>query len=327
MSRLIWADRLKGCLIILVVLGHAIQQVLGAASEDNHLWNLIYSFHMPAFVAVSGYLGFRSKRVAVSRRFRQLIVPFLLWSLVLFLVHPPYRLGTLANFVWRPDSTFWFLWVLFWITWLFWGGDWLAKRLRVKQEVLVGVICLALVLMMALGNVRVLGLQFISYYFLFYVMGYYLHKYEGLRTSSPALLLLLTAVWAVLAWFWKMHAAPTFLAGIGLPMSIMNYGYRFLTAFVAVYVILCAAPLLLNYRQGYDNLLLFCGVWSLGIYVLQAFLLPPICSFFGRYLTAIPLIVLAFTLALAGSLGLVWLLSLNRFTAKYLLGKLDRHIR
>ena len=327
MSRLIWADRLKGCLIILVVLGHAIQQVLGAASEDNHLWNLIYSFHMPAFVAVSGYLGFRSKRVAVSRRFRQLIVPFLLWSLVLFLVHPPYRLETLTNYVWRPDSTFWFLWVLFWITWLFWGGDWLAKRLRVKQEVVIGVICLALVLMMALGNVRVLGLQFISYYFLFYVMGYYLHKYEGLRTSSPALLLLLTAVWAVLAWFWKMHAAPTFLAGIGLPMSIMNYGYRFLTAFVAVYVILCAAPLLLNYRQGYDNLLLFCGVWSLGIYVLQAFLLPPICSFFGRYLTAIPLIVLAFTLALAGSLGLVYLLSLNRFTAKYLLGKLDRHIR
>lgn len=322
---MIWADRLKGCLMILVVLGHAIQLALGPACEDNHLWNLIYSFHMPAFMAVSGYLGFRSKRVDVSRRFRQLMVPFLLWSLALFLVQPPYRFGTLAFFFWRPDSTFWFLWALFWIAVLFGAGDWLAKRLRVKQEVVIGVTCMALVAMMAFWNVRVMGLQFISYYFLFYAMGYYLHKYEGLRTSSPALLLLLTVVWGALAWFWRMHAAPDFLAGIGLPTSITNYGYRFLTAFVAVYVILCAAPLLLDYRQGHDNLLLFCGVWSLGIYVLQAFLLPPICSFFGRYLTAVPLTVVAFILALAGSLGLVYLLSLNRFTAKYLLGKLEKH--
>ena len=58
MSRMIWADRLKGCLIILVVLGHAIQVAYGRACEDNHLWSMIYSFHMPAFVAVSGYLGF-----------------------------------------------------------------------------------------------------------------------------------------------------------------------------------------------------------------------------------------------------------------------------
>ena len=327
MSRLIWADRLKGCLMILVVLGHTIQQALGHACADNHLWNLIYSFHMPAFVAVSGYLGFRSRRVDVSRRFRQLMVPFLLWSLVLFLVHPPYRLGTLGFYFWRPDSTFWFLWALFWIAVLFGIGDWLAKRLRVKQEVVMAVICLALVLMMVFWNVRVLGLQFISYYFLFYVMGYYLHKYEGLRTSNTALLLLLTAVWAALAWFWRMHAVPSFLAGIGLPMSIMGYSYRFLTAFVAVYVILCASPLLLDYRQGYDNLLLFCGVWSLGIYVVQAFLLPPVCTFFGRYLTAFPLTVVAFVLVMAGSLGVVYLLSLNHFTAKYLLGKLEKHSR
>ena len=41
MSRLIWVDRLKGCLIILVVLGHALQHALGVACEENHLWNFI----------------------------------------------------------------------------------------------------------------------------------------------------------------------------------------------------------------------------------------------------------------------------------------------
>lgn len=59
-SRLIWADSLKGWLILLVILGHAIQSTLGADCDSNHVWNLIYSFHMPAFMAVSGWLTFRS---------------------------------------------------------------------------------------------------------------------------------------------------------------------------------------------------------------------------------------------------------------------------
>lgn len=55
-KRLLWADSLKGFLMILVIIGHAIQSVLLAECEDNHIWSLIYSFHMPAFVAVSGWL-------------------------------------------------------------------------------------------------------------------------------------------------------------------------------------------------------------------------------------------------------------------------------
>lgn len=51
-KRLIWIDSLKGWLMILVVLGHAIQSSLGDACFQNHLWNLIYSFHMPAFMAL-----------------------------------------------------------------------------------------------------------------------------------------------------------------------------------------------------------------------------------------------------------------------------------
>lgn len=48
-DRLIWADSLKGILILLVVLGHAIQGVYRENVESNRWWNVIYSFHMPAF--------------------------------------------------------------------------------------------------------------------------------------------------------------------------------------------------------------------------------------------------------------------------------------
>ena len=57
--RLIWADSLKGFLILLVILGHSIQYTLGNACYFNHLWNIIYSFHMPAFMAISGFLAYR----------------------------------------------------------------------------------------------------------------------------------------------------------------------------------------------------------------------------------------------------------------------------
>lgn len=59
-QRLIWLDALKGVLILLVVLGHAIQYTLpGDSCENNYWWNLIYSFHMPAFMAASGFVNFR----------------------------------------------------------------------------------------------------------------------------------------------------------------------------------------------------------------------------------------------------------------------------
>lgn len=58
-NRIIWADSLKVWLMILVIIGHVIQVLLQEGFNDNHVWNLIYSFHMPAFMAVSGWLAFR----------------------------------------------------------------------------------------------------------------------------------------------------------------------------------------------------------------------------------------------------------------------------
>ena len=59
-ERLIWLDSLKGLLILIVVIGHAILYcLLEGACENNYWWNLIYSFHMPAFMAASGFVNYR----------------------------------------------------------------------------------------------------------------------------------------------------------------------------------------------------------------------------------------------------------------------------
>ena len=72
-QRQVWADALKGWLMVLVVLGHAIQGVMHEGCFHNHLWNVIYSFHMPAFMAVSGYFAYSAINPigGVSRRYTE----------------------------------------------------------------------------------------------------------------------------------------------------------------------------------------------------------------------------------------------------------------
>lgn len=67
-DRDITLDVAKGILIILVVLGHGIQFSLGAEytmSEtffDDIVFKSIYSFHMPLFMIISGYLFYHSNK-------------------------------------------------------------------------------------------------------------------------------------------------------------------------------------------------------------------------------------------------------------------------
>lgn len=55
-------DYLKGIAILLVLVGHCVQYGSGAAFFenadylDNIIMKVIYSFHMPLFIAISGYL-------------------------------------------------------------------------------------------------------------------------------------------------------------------------------------------------------------------------------------------------------------------------------
>lgn len=51
-------DELRGLLMILVVIGHIIQFVTYPETfDDNIVFRIIYSFHMPLFMLLSGYVS------------------------------------------------------------------------------------------------------------------------------------------------------------------------------------------------------------------------------------------------------------------------------
>ena len=81
-KRLLYFDNLKGFAILLVVLGHCIQQ---CDTEGNYqfLYRLIYAFHMPLFMAVSGYFGVKLNvdyLPEIRKRFVRLMIPYFVWG-------------------------------------------------------------------------------------------------------------------------------------------------------------------------------------------------------------------------------------------------------
>ena len=56
MARDIRIDTLKGLLIILVILGHVITTMDNISTANHSIMGLIYIFHMPLFILLSGYL-------------------------------------------------------------------------------------------------------------------------------------------------------------------------------------------------------------------------------------------------------------------------------
>lgn len=83
-------DILKGILILLVVLGHAIHYQYGENCWYFPLFDFIYTFHMPLFIMVSGCFFIsctkRTPMEMLKNKSKRLLLPWFVWSLLVLLV-------------------------------------------------------------------------------------------------------------------------------------------------------------------------------------------------------------------------------------------------
>lgn len=96
-NRLEYIDVAKGISILLVVMGHVVamcyedflQNKLLLSTKGILFWNFIYSFHMPLFMMVSGYVAFNPIKSYllkdIFKRVVQYIIPFIVVGTILFL--------------------------------------------------------------------------------------------------------------------------------------------------------------------------------------------------------------------------------------------------
>lgn len=106
-------DNLKVLLIVIVVFGHILNSIFTFQNVEKSVvtetvWMLIYTFHMPLFVFISGYFSKRYAEYSPKTLtvLSALVVPYVVFNLAFYLMN---RNFTLPVF---PDSAMWYLYAL-----------------------------------------------------------------------------------------------------------------------------------------------------------------------------------------------------------------------
>ena len=110
-------DNLKAILIFLVVLGHFLLYRLSSPGVA-FLYNVIYSFHMPLFIFVSGYFSKNVKK-SYEQAFFNFLIPYLLFN-TLYAVELAMISRKIPDIsIFMPQYAYWYLLSLFfWRTFL-----------------------------------------------------------------------------------------------------------------------------------------------------------------------------------------------------------------
>lgn len=261
--RLDYLDNMKGFLIICVVLGHVIQ-FSNPHFDDIPLFRLIYSFHMPLFMWVSGYVNYRAKinLSVLKRRAVQLLLPFVTWVTLHAVV--TMNLHYWIDVFYNPTISVWFIWDLFLIICFTNGIDYWCEK---KQKSSLKILSIAYVILqigIKACHTEILGISHTLDLGLFYIIGYYMKKYDvynkfiSLKIGGAIFVLFLIG-----SFFWQRKQPPTFYPEGG---KMVMLAYKMLVAFLACVSI----PVIFKkYLERKIQILTCLGQQTLGIYVIH----------------------------------------------------------
>lgn len=185
-------DNIKFVLIFLVVFAHLLE-VNGYFEEKKTLYNLIYSFHMPMFVFLSGYFArFSRKKIAFSFLYTYILMQILYSAFDYFVLTQEPSEPFSVHFT----TPYWLLWYLLALVFFYLLIPFFQQRDRRKQ---VAVMIVLFTVSLLFGFDRTIGYYFsLARFFSFlpyFVMGMYIrersHEIEGfIRSKSGKALFL-----------------------------------------------------------------------------------------------------------------------------------------
>lgn len=285
--RIGYIDALKGFGILCVVLGHVNGTYMASGMFPEAAWlfhsvyNLIFSFHMPLFFAISGFVYFKAyfdqagnpRRERILRQVLNLVLIYVVFSLGYGACKVLFSRFVNDTITWRdllliglyPIETYWYLYVLIEF-YLFFLIPALTKR--------NGWLLLISTLALNCFSIFVKGpcqINSFCYDLFFFLLGLLMAR-DGKQVKRPALCLCLTCVSAVLlAVFWddkrNMNGIPIVntITATGLLLGIW-YGFK------------TCKPL------GENKVLQFFGKHSLEIYVLHGIIVSAVRALLTRFI-------------------------------------------
>ncbi|WP_088052109.1 acyltransferase family protein [Virgibacillus dakarensis] len=182
MERNAFFDNAKLALIFLVVFGHMIQPFTNGSNDINTLYTWIYTFHMPAFIFLSGFFAKGSGNKAyVLKLAKKLILPYLIFQLLytafyFFIGKDDWQSG-----VFYPQWSLWFLFSLFsWHMLLYWFKK-IPPVLSIAIAVEIGLI---VGYFGEVGHTFSLSRTFV--FFPFFLIGYWLKEEHVMLLKTKA---------------------------------------------------------------------------------------------------------------------------------------------
>lgn len=328
MERYLHIDILKGVAIILVVMGHLF--VPSADYIDSTLNQIIYSFHMPLFFFLSGFVfpvsviakfGKETAIKAVVKKILSLILPFLSFALFYCVMK-----DKSPEYLFLQDEThcgYWFTLVLFEIFSISYFIQLILKHLGCEMgggiDALVN-FCI-IVLFLAIAKMKFVP-EFISdaistdkvfKFYMFYQLGKFVQLNKCVRSVFENQYMVFACF---IAYCLVFHYKGYQLVGVNVWCLILP-----IVAIVVLYSVALRYGELLSYK----NILPTLGAKSLDIYFIHLLFLKPMSSDivngFGVPYLQFPILLLI-TLAFIGlSLLISLLINSNDVLSFVLLGK------
>lgn len=277
-QRLFYIDALRGFAIILVVFGHVLQLYF---SENALAFRIVYSFHMPLFFFICGYVSYKMQSWRkIGQRFIQLIVPFFSAILLSWLIEGlkvssfeslPFHM---MDVILRPDRGLWFLWVLFFISVIFLVTRKIAARMPINELVATIAVAGVLNVIELITHFDTFGFHWIAWYYMFFAMGVYWRVFmlKDRPKTDKAVLICSAVLFPISVYFFKMHnEAPTFYQYIDLG-KYFPIAYRILVAVLGT-LLFYELFKMLKERFSTKCKIVLIGGGTLGIYYIHYYCL------------------------------------------------------
>ena len=293
-------DVLKLFAIFLVLWGHSIQYFLSSNFYDEPVYRIIYSFHMPLFMIISGYFSLSSMSLPpldfLKKKFVQLILPAFSWGIVLgiisflskthflnlnpslWIIHFKVTISDIISGFYE-SYPFWFLKSCF----ICYSLAYFGSHLRLKKYLWV---CLTLFISQCFPNYVNFGVMYPCF-----IVGMELKNIQKLYCKLCRYYLWLGGLFLLMLCFWdqffwgydgiiksfivnKMHINNQ------LVFSVVARVYRLIIGIVGSFAFIGLFCSIIH-QENNNKLTSICcklGQFTLGIYILQTIILETIMS-------------------------------------------------
>ncbi len=188
-KRILWIDGHKFFAILMVVWGHVLPRMgwYISGTEYSGMHGFIYSFHMPLFMTLSGFVSYKivSGKMDIIRKFKQLIVP----CITLFIICS----------ILRFNENFWYLKSLF-LCYLIWG---LYFKIQYKYKAMM-FLTGCLVLFPAIRHIPIISYCKLDFMLPFLGLGLLLrHCYDVIKNTQRLFLIITFVGFVICELMWE----------------------------------------------------------------------------------------------------------------------------